>query len=129
MEENTKNPEIVLDALTESPKKFSKFELKPLTISKYAWLERLHSPFIDSSIEFSVDTVVPTLFVLASDRGTLKKVGRDIEDVKEAAFEWADENLEIKEVPEAIKAVVAMFTAMNKAAPTASSGSDDPKKN
>lgn len=127
MEEN-KNPQIVIDALTEAPKKFKKFELSLLTIFKYAWLERLNSPFIDGTKEFTIDNIVPTIYVLANDKSVLKKYGTDVDALKADALDWADDNLEIDDMPQVIKAVVAVFTSINKAAPS-SAGSDGTKKN
>ena len=71
---------------------------------------------------------MPTVFVLAASKEELKKFGTDVEALKLAALDWADENLSMDEVPEVIKQVVAVFTAVNKAAPSAASG-DDTKKN
>lgn len=128
MEEKEKNPEIVLDALTQGPKEFAKFKLNPLTIFRYAFLEKIKSPFVDSSKEFSVENVAPTVFVLASDRADLRKYSGDPEALKLDALEWADDHLSIDEVPDVIKAVVAQFAALNKAAPSAQAGDDGKKK-
>lgn len=106
---------------------FDKFTLEPITISRYAWLERLHSPFVDTSKEFTIENVVPTVFVLASSKEQLKKFGGSIDALKEAAFDWADEHIVIDEVPAVIKAVVQKFADINKAAP-ASQGDDGKKK-
>lgn len=70
---------------------------------------------------------MPTVFVLAASKEELKKFGTDVEALKLAALDWADDNLAMDEVPEVIKQVVAVFTAVNKAAPSASG--DDTKKN
>lgn len=128
MNEQEKNPSIVLDAITETSHEFSKFTLNPVTILRYAWLEKLHSPFIDASQEFTIENIAPSVYVLAVDKKELRKYGSNIEELKLDALEWADENLKIDEVAAVIKAIVGLFTALNKAAPQAVADSD-PKKN
>lgn len=121
-----KNPKTVIDAIIESPKKFGKIEIGPISILKYAYLEKIHSPFIDSAKEFSVDNIIPTVFVLASDKKVLRKYGGDVETMKMDALEWADENLSIDDVPAIIKDIVDRFAEINKAAP--SGGANSKKK-
>ena len=125
MEENS-NPKIVVDAIIDAPKAFGKATIGDVTILKYAYLEKLRSPFIDGTQEFNVENIVPTVFVLASDKQTLRKYGNDIEKLKADALDWADDSLSLEDVPDVIKEVVSKLTSINKAAP---SGSDsDPKK-
>lgn len=128
MNEEARNPKLVLDAITDSGVQFTKFTLKPLTISKYAWLEKLDSPFINSEKKFSFEEVVPTVYVLATDAKDLRKYAGKLEELNLDALEWADEHIDIAEFPEVIKAVVTMFTSLNKAAPSDVGGADDKKK-
>lgn len=128
MEENIKaNPKAVLDAIIESPKTFGDVTIGDITILKYAYLEKLHSPFIDSTQEFSVENIVPTIFILASDKKQLRKYGSSIDELKLDALEWADEHLNLEDVPNVIKAIIEKLTQINKAAPSGSEGSS--KKN
>ena len=127
MEENN-NPQAVIDAVIDAPKTFGKVTIGDITILKYAYLEKMHSPFIDPSQEFTVENIAPTIFVLASDKKALRKYGSDIEELKLDALEWADENLSLEDVPEVIKAVVSKLTQINKAAPSGSTNSDPKKK-
>ena len=120
------NPQAVLDAVTEAPETFGEVTIGEVTILKYAWLERLGSPFIRTDAEFSVESIIPSVFVLASDRATLKKYGSDAEKLRADALDWADDKLRLEDVPGVIKAVVAKLTAVDKASPK---GGDDPKKN
>lgn len=129
MNEDNKTPELVLNAVIDSPKKFNKIEIGDITILKYCYLEKLHSPFIDPSQEFTVENIAPAVFVLAKDKKELRKYGNDIETLKMDALEWMDECVELSDVPEIIKAIVSKLTSINKAAPngTAEDGSSKKK--
>lgn len=130
MNEEAKNPEIVLDAVIDAPKQFGKgVTIGDVTILKYCYLEKLHSPFIDPSQDFTVENIAPTVFVLAKDKKELRKYGSDIETLRMDALEWMDECVDLSEVPEIIKAIVAKLTSINKAAPngTAEDGSSKKK--
>lgn len=131
MNKENKTPELVLDAVIDSPKQFSKIQIGDITILKYAYLEKLHSPFIDPSQQFTVESIAPAVFVLAKDKTELRKYGNDIEALKMDALEWIDENVDISEVPAIIKAIVAKLTAINKAAPSGTANDANPssKKN
>ena len=68
------------------------------------------------------------MFILANDKKTLRKYGTDIESLKLDALEWADDNLNIADVPAIISTIVDKFTAMNKAAPNGAGDEGDSKK-
>lgn len=127
MDNENNTPQAVLDAVIDAPKTLSKISIGDVTILKYAYLEKLHSPFIDPKQEFTVENVAPAVFVLAKDKKELRKYGNDIESLKLDALEWIDENVEIDEFPAVIKIIVDKLTAINKAAPSGSG--DDAKKN
>ena len=123
-----KNPSIVLDAIIDAPKKAGNVTIGDITILKYAYLEKLSSPFISPDKEFSVANVIPTVFVLSQSKEQLRKYGNDIETLKIDALEWADDNLDIRDVPALIDDIVSKFTQMDKAAPQGGAAEDDPKK-
>ena len=128
MEENiSANPKAVIDAIIEAPNTFGDVTIGDITILKYAYIEKLHSPFIDPSQEFTVENIAPSIYVLAADKKELRKYGSAVDELKLDALEWADEHLKIKDVPAVIKAVVDKLTQINKAAP--SGAASDPKKN
>ena len=67
-------------------------KLNPLTVSRYAWLEKLDSPFLVKDAQFKVSTVVPTIWALAASKEELKEAAsEDIAALKERTLEWADE--------------------------------------
>jgi len=121
-EENmdTGNPAIVIDTVIDGGSKFGKIELKPVTIYKYCLLEKLKSPFITTEGDFTVENIAPTVFVLAKDRSELKEYKNDFDRLKDDAVEWLDDNLDVADLPEIMKATVDMFMKLNKAAPQAS---------
>lgn len=75
-----------------------------------------------------MQNIVPSVYVLAADKKELRKYSSDIEALKLDALDWADEHLNIEDVPAMINCIVQKFTQMNKAAPNSVS-SADPKKN
>jgi len=127
MQENN-NPQIVLDTIIETPKTFGDVTIGDITILKYSYLEKIDSPFINADREFSVGNVIPSVFILANDKKTLRKYGTDIESLKLDALEWADDHLNIADVPDIISAIVDKFTTMNKAAPSGAGDDGDSKK-
>lgn len=129
MTEENKTPQMVLDAVIDAPKQFGKgVTIGDVTILKYAYLEKLHSPFIDPTQEFTVENIAPAVFVLAKDKTELRKYGSDLEALKMDALEWIDECVDLSEVPDIIKAIVAKLTAVNKAAPSGAGEDGDSKK-
>lgn len=128
MANENSNPQIVLDAILETPKTFGDVIINDISILRYAYLEKLQSPFVDPSKEFNVENIVPSIFVLAVDKKELRKYNSDIEALKLDALDWADEKLKLDDIPAIINAVIQKMTQMNKAAPN-SAGNSDAKKN
>lgn len=128
MKKENKTPELVIDAVVDAPKKFNNIQIGDITILKYCYLEKLHSPFIDPTQEFTVESIAPAVFVLAIDKKDLRKYGNDIDTLKMDALEWIDENVDISEIPDIIKAIVSKLTAVNKAAPSGAVNGDSKKK-
>lgn len=113
-----KNPDIVIDAIIDAPSKFGDVTIGDVTILKYAYLEKLKSPFVNPETSFSVENIIPSVYVLAVEKSVLKQYGADLERLKLDALDWADDNLKLDDVPDIIKCVVSKFTTVNKAAPT-----------
>ena len=128
MNEDKKSPELVLNAVIDAPKQFGNINIGDITILKYCYLEKLHSPFIDPTQEFTVENIAPAVFVLAKDKKELRKYGNDIETLKMDALEWMDECVELSDVPNIIKAIVSKLTSINKAAPNGTTEDGSSKK-
>lgn len=122
-------PKIVVDAvLSEGLAQEQQVKLYPVTIRRYALLEKLKSPFIFADTEFNVNNVVPTAFVMSRTPDELKTFcTKPSEDVVQAAFDWA-ESLDIDDLPKMLSALSDQFLALNKAAPDKTTG-QDVKKN
>ena len=122
-------PKIVVDAvLSEGLAQEQQIKLFPVTIRRYALLEKLKSPFIFADTEFNVNNVVPTAFVMSRTPDELKQYcTKPSEDIVQAAFDWA-ESLDIDDLPKMLSALSDQFLALNKAAPDKTTG-QDVKKN
>lgn len=112
------NPDIVIDAITNTDKTYSGITINTPTIRRYAYLEKLKSPFIFGDINFDLENVVPSVYVLAATKDELKRLsGKSIDEIKDIAMDWADDNLDMKILPNIIKDVVEVFTKINESAP------------
>lgn len=124
------NPKIVVNSIIDSSEPSqageSKIAIYPVSIRRYAYLELLGSPFLDPSVAFSVQTVIPSAFIFTHSAEELKKYkSTDAEALKQAAYDWADTTLKIDDLPELIKCITKQMSDLNKAAPDASSGTEE----
>lgn len=118
MSKEKQNPNVVLDAITNDDKTYSKVTIHQPTIRRYAFLEKLKSPFIFSDISFDLENTIPSIYILAIENADIKKLsGKTVDEIKDIAFDWADENLEMNDLATIIKDVVAVFTTINDSAP------------
>ena len=113
-----KNPKIVVDAIIDqNGQEVNTVKIYPVTIRRYAFLEKLNSPFINPEVQFTVNTIIPSVFVMTRTKDELKKyASNDIEQLIADSFDWSD-SLDMDDVPEMIKAVTKQFTEINKASP------------
>ena len=116
-----KDPVIVTDSIINSNgTQAGSVHIYPVTIFRYAWLERLESPFIDPSKKFDVNSIIPTAYVFCNTPDELRKYTTgDVEKFKNDAFAWADKVLDLDDIPMLIKSITDQMTALNKAAPDA----------
>ena len=116
------NPDIVIDAITNTDKTYNGITINTPTIRRYAYLEKLKSPFVFGDIGFELENVVPSIYVLAATKDELKVLsGKSVDEIKDIAMDWADDNLDMKTLPDIIKDVVAVFTKINESAPQGTS--------
>ena len=122
-----KNPQIVVDAIIDqNGQEVNTVKIYPVTIRRYAFLEKLNSPFINPEVQFTVNTIIPSVFVMTRTKDELKKyASNDIEKLTSDSFDWSD-SLDMDDVPQMIKAVTKQFTEINKASPD--STEDNSKK-
>ena len=116
------NPDVVIDAITNTDKTYNGITIKTPTIRRYAYLEKLKSPFVFGDIGFELENVIPSIYVLAATKDELKVLsGKSIDEIKDIAMDWADDNLDMKTLPDIIKDVVEVFTKINESAPQGTS--------
>lgn len=116
------NPDVVIDAITNTDKTYNGITINTPTIRRYAYLEKLKSPFVFGDVGFELENVVPSIYVLAATKDELKVLsGKSIDEIKDIAMDWADDNLDMKTLPDIIKDVVAVFTKINESAPQGTS--------
>ena len=122
-----KNPKIVVDAIIDqNGQEVNTVKIYPVTIRRYAFLEKLNSPFINPEVQFTVNTIIPSVFVMTRTKDELKKYNStDVEKLISDSFDWSD-SLDMSDVPDMIKAVTKQFTEINKASPD--STEDNSKK-
>lgn len=124
------NPKIVVDEILDSNGKdiSNNIKIYPMTIRRYAFFERLESPFIDSTKKFDVNGIIPSVYVMCMTKEKLKKYGsNDLEQLKQDALDWS-EDLSLSDIPEMIIAVTKIMTDLNKASPDAVDTKSDGKK-
>lgn len=111
------DPKIVVDAILAEGNPDEQIKVYPVTIRRYALLEKLDSPFIDPEKQFTVDSIVPSMFVMTRTAEELKKFcNADCAAVRDAAFTWS-EDLPLDDIPKMVKAVTDQFLNLQKAAP------------
>ena len=116
------NPDIVIDAITNTDKTYNGITINTPTIRRYAYLEKLKSPFVFGDVGFELENVVPSIYVLAATKDELKVLsGKSVDEIKDIAMDWADDNLDMKTLPDIIKDVVEVFTKINESAPQGTS--------
>lgn len=116
------NPDIVIDAITNTDKTYNGITINTPTIRRYAYLEKLKSPFVFGDVGFELENVIPSIYVLAATKDELKVLsGKSVDEIKDIAMDWADDNLDMKTLPDIIKDVVAVFAKINESAPQGTS--------
>ena len=83
-----KNPEKAIDAILDDEQNIGGIVVKPLTIARYALLERMNSPILTCKTD-SVEDVMTTLYVMTADVKDL--VGKSNTELRNAAYVWADD--------------------------------------
>ena len=116
------NPDVVIDAITNTDKTYNGITINTPSIRRYAYLEKLKSPFVFGDVGFELENVVPSIYVLAATKDELKVLsGKSVDEIKDIAMDWADDNLDMKTLPDIIKDVVEVFTKINESAPQGTS--------
>lgn len=120
-----KDPKIVIENVIDSngtKTDTNKIDIYPVTITRYAFLEMLDSPFLNPEVKFGISTVIPTAYVFCSTSEILRKyTSKDIDKLISDAYAWADEKLTLDDTPELIKHITDQMMKLNKASPSGGS--------
>ena len=114
------DPKIVVDSIVDAEGNSTKSGINayPISIRRYAYLELIGSPFVDATVPFNVQTIIPSAFIFTHTNQELKKFkSTDAEAIKQEAYDWADSKLKLDDIPELIKSISMQMKALNKAAP------------
>ena len=120
--EMNKDPKIVVENVIDSngtKTDTNKIDIYPVTITRYAFLEMIDSPFLNPEVKFGISTVIPTAYVFCSTSEKLRKyTSKDIDKLISDAYAWADEKLTLDDTPELIKNITDQMMKLNKASPS-----------
>ena len=121
------NPKVVLEQIVDSEENKSEkvIGINPLTISRYAYLELIDSPFLSTAKKFDMQNIITSAYIMVQPTSVLKKYkSNNIDDLIDDALDWADANLEFDDISKLIEAIINQITKLNKVAPTVGSDTD-----
>lgn len=114
------DPKIVVENVLDNQgtKTNNNIKIYPVSITRYAFLELLNSPFLNPNIEFGINNIIPTAYVFCSTSEVLRSyTSKDIDKLISDSYAWADDNLSLDDTPELIKNITDQMMKLNKAAP------------
>ena len=121
------NPKVVLEQIVDSDENKSEkvIGINPLTISRYAYLELIDSPFLSTAKKFNMENIIASAYIMVQPTSVLKKYkSNTINDLINDALDWADDNLEFNDISKLIEAIISQITKLNKVAPTSGNDTD-----
>lgn len=84
------NPSRAIEAILDDDRDIGDgLMVHPLSIARYALLERIGSPILFGGVDDSIDGIVVTLYVMCADIEDL--VGKNNSEIDKDALVWADE--------------------------------------
>lgn len=117
----TNDPKIVVESIIDNngtKTETNAIQIYPVSITRYAYLEMLNSPFLNPDVKFEVNSVIPTAYVFCTPPQKLRQyTTKDIDKLIADSYEWADTNLTLDDTPELIKNITEQMLKLNKAAP------------
>lgn len=122
------NPTLANEAIIAGERKIGDLTVYPISMGRYALLELIESPFITKDKEFTVYNLVPTFYVMCSEKSQLKGYTRkNIDDLIEKSLAWSDDiNTDL--VPKMIDKIAEELGLMKKISPQAAEDSNSSKK-
>lgn len=120
-------PKLAVEAVLDSDQSVAGITVRKITAGRYAWLERLDSPFTDFEKKFTLDNLIPSLYVIQLETEKLRQYScRDVDKLKDDAFAWADE-IDLDKIGPAVDVVMDQFRDILKISP--GTGQDGPQGN
>lgn len=113
------NPKAAIDALLESTVQAGALKVYPLTVARYALLELIESPLVVLDGQgLTVIDVIPTIYVMTADASKLSKYNsRNLDKLKEDAFEWAEDGMTAASVPLVVNMLAQKLLDLKRIAP------------
>ena len=122
------NPTLANEAIIAGERKIGDLTVYPISMGRYALLELIESPFITKDKEFTVYNLVPTFYVMCSEKSQLKGYTRkNIDDLIEKSLAWSDD-IDTSLVPKMIDKIAEELGLMKKISPQATEDSNSSKK-
>lgn len=122
------NPTLATETIITGERKIGDLTVYPISMGRYALLELIESPFITKDKEFTVYNLVPTFYVMCSDKSQIKGYTRkNIDDLVEKALEWSD-SIDTKIVPQMIDKIADELGLMRKVQPQSVEDTSTSKK-
>ena len=113
------NPKAAIDALLESTVQAGALKVYPLTVARYALLELIESPLVVlDGRRLTVIDVIPTIYVMTTEASKLSKYNsRNLDKLKEDAFEWAEDGITAASVPLVVNMLAQKLLDLRRIAP------------
>lgn len=113
------NPKAAIDALLESTVNAGALKVYPLTVARYALLELIESPLVVlDGRRLTVIDVIPTIYVMTTEASKLSKYNsRNLDKLKEDAFEWAEDGITAASVPLVVNMLAQKLLDLRRIAP------------
>ena len=122
------NPTLAIEAIIAGDRKIGDLTVYPISMGRYALLELIESPFITKDKEFTVYNLVPTFYVMCSEKSQLKGYTRkNIDDLIEKSLAWSDD-IDTSIVPKIIDKIAEELGLMKKISPQAVEDGNSSKK-
>lgn len=120
-----KDPKTAIDALLSTETTVGSLTIHPITLARYALLELVESPLVGGPTTNSVTDLIPTMYIMTSDKSALKSYNsRTVDCLLDDAMRWADD-ISVSEFDEVVNVIANKLADMQKVVPP---GDEDEKK-
>lgn len=117
------DPTQVIDTILDGPVELEGITFYPLTLARYAYFEKIKSPFLFGGDE--VEPLIATIYIMRCPIDELKKL-RTADQIFEKSVEWAD-TLPPGKLERVIQLITQQLSALAYVAPNPDEDSDKKK--